>query len=238
MNDLLGVDIDKMESVEQIAAAIKGDVREMNRTARTALLHAIRVGLLLKRAKGMIEHGQWGVWVVGNLDFSERTAQAYMRLADHGDEILQTKPQNSAVLTIESALKLIAEPKPAAPEPRRCPKCGAKMAQADTHENCPLCRCEKGLAAAGAKPMTVQPNMPRTDRDDPEPQARGNGAGAPAPRPEAARPAVTAESWAAEAEHVREMVGAIAADGWEFVSRETVADLAGFLIEATGGIHA
>jgi hypothetical protein len=78
---------------------------------RTALAHATACGEILERIKKLVERGQWLSWVKDNLEFSERTAQVYMRLAKHRDKIEQriaSKPQATAELTIEAAQGLIA----------------------------------------------------------------------------------------------------------------------------------
>jgi hypothetical protein len=49
---------------------------------RSGLDHAIKAGELLIEAKRRYcKHGQWAQWLADNIDFAERTAQAYMRLA-------------------------------------------------------------------------------------------------------------------------------------------------------------
>lgn len=50
--------------------------------ATSATEHAIKCGELLMEAKAGLEHGRWLPWVQKNCPFSERTAQAYMRLAE------------------------------------------------------------------------------------------------------------------------------------------------------------
>src|SRR5262249_3847317 len=49
---------------------------------RAAVQHAVRAGELLLEAKRIHgQHGQWTSWLQENIDFSDRLAQAYMRLA-------------------------------------------------------------------------------------------------------------------------------------------------------------
>ncbi len=80
--------------------------------ARAALEHAGRAGELLAGAKAQCQHGQWLPWLKANVSFSERTAQAYMRVAKRWPE-LEAKAQATADLTIEEGLKLLAAPKEA-----------------------------------------------------------------------------------------------------------------------------
>ncbi len=43
---------------------------------------AVAAGIELQRAKASIEHGEFGKWITKNCNFSERTAQNYMKLAE------------------------------------------------------------------------------------------------------------------------------------------------------------
>jgi hypothetical protein len=58
-------------------------------------------GRLLSEAKEQIEHGEWLAWLEDNFNGSSATAERWMRLHEHRDEI------ESVVV----ALKLIARPK-------------------------------------------------------------------------------------------------------------------------------
>jgi Protein of unknown function (DUF3102) len=69
---------------------------------RTAVESAVRAGRLLQEAKRQVPHGGWLGWLEANFPASERTAQAYMRLA--------ANPQLPADLTIDQALKQLAAP--------------------------------------------------------------------------------------------------------------------------------
>ena len=81
--------------------------------ALSALEHAHTAGELLKKAKALCAHGTWQQWCKANFDGSARTAQVYMRLADHWKEI-EPKAQHAAGLSCRQALKLIGRsvPKP------------------------------------------------------------------------------------------------------------------------------
>lgn len=78
---------------------------EEHRLAREAfgstLQHAIAAGEALMAAKAQLPHGQWLPWLVANFEGSERTAQAYMRVA--------ANPQTSADFdSIQKALGAVA----------------------------------------------------------------------------------------------------------------------------------
>ncbi len=56
--------------------------------AESAIDYAFRVGDLLTEAKDKVPHGKWLPWLRENVKFSERSAQAYMRLASSQKTIL------------------------------------------------------------------------------------------------------------------------------------------------------
>jgi phage N-6-adenine-methyltransferase len=78
--------------------------------AGKALDHAMRCGDLLSEAKSTCKHGEWQGWLDDNFDGSDRSAQAYMRLAGKREQIEQNR-RGSADLSIDGALKLLAGPK-------------------------------------------------------------------------------------------------------------------------------
>lgn len=83
-----------------------------------ALKHAMDAGDRLIEAKAACQHGEWSDWLAGNFNGADRTARAYMRLAANREKI--EKMQNGgphAVLTIDSAMQLIAGPPKSEPEP-------------------------------------------------------------------------------------------------------------------------
>jgi hypothetical protein len=79
--------------------------------ARSAVEHALRCGELLIEAKAKINHGQWLPWLKANCAVSERTAQAYVRLARELPALAPGKAQRVADLPLREALKaLVSEP--------------------------------------------------------------------------------------------------------------------------------
>ncbi len=66
---------------------------------------AIRIGELLQDQKGDLKHGAWLPWVEGNLPFSERLAQDYMRFYDRREEI-----KNASLADLTEARKLLSPP--------------------------------------------------------------------------------------------------------------------------------
>ncbi|MCA9124826.1 MAG: DUF3102 domain-containing protein [Planctomycetaceae bacterium] len=79
---------------------------------RSSLEYARAAGSLLIEAKKQVRFGEWSEWLSSNTPISNRTAQAYQRIARHWPKIA-ANAQSSADLSIEGALSLIANPKPA-----------------------------------------------------------------------------------------------------------------------------
>ncbi len=80
--------------------------------AGTAMIeHAREAGEHLLAAKSKCAHGEWGAWLDKNCEFSERTAQRYMRVAQRWPE-LETAAKTTRVsdLPIRDALAMLAEP--------------------------------------------------------------------------------------------------------------------------------
>ncbi len=73
-------------ALDALAAKICTEHDAVQEAAETATRHAIRCGKLLAEAKDGLVHGQWLPWLRDHCALSERTAQAYMRLArKHGE---------------------------------------------------------------------------------------------------------------------------------------------------------
>jgi hypothetical protein len=109
--------------LDSLAADIRREVQAAEAAWQDAVAHAIRAGELLIEAKAQVEHGHWLPWLDANFPGSARSAQGYMRLAQHAEEA-----QALAHLGVEGALKQLAAPK----EPRR-PR-GARAPRASEYE--------------------------------------------------------------------------------------------------------
>ena len=101
-------------SAEQRLPGLAGRINEAHRLCeqafREGLQHAITAGELLIEAKALCQYGEWLDWLRDNCDVSERTAQAYMRVA-RNREALEAKAQHVAGLAFCDAVALLAEPK-------------------------------------------------------------------------------------------------------------------------------
>jgi hypothetical protein len=100
------------DSLADLAARIQSEHREACLSAQKTIEHALKAGDLLLKAKALAGHGYWSDWLHSHCDISERTAQAYMRLARNRPAIEAAKAQATADLTIEDALQGLATPKP------------------------------------------------------------------------------------------------------------------------------
>ena len=81
---------------------ITGEILDAKRAGGEAVL---TIGKRLIEAKAMLSHGDWLLWLETRVEFSERTAQNFMRLARH-----YSNPQTLADLGSSKALMLLAVP--------------------------------------------------------------------------------------------------------------------------------
>ena len=102
-------------------AELANEIRRADETARESfrvamrntLPHAKTVGDFLVEARSLCKLAKipWEPWPSDNCDLSLRTAQAYVRIAENWEKVLEA--QSSAPLTsIDTALKLLSQPKP------------------------------------------------------------------------------------------------------------------------------
>jgi phage N-6-adenine-methyltransferase len=96
------------DALAELAGRINAEHSEALAAARASLTHARNAGQLLLEAKKQCGHGQWLPWLEANVRFSDRTANAYMRVAKRWAD-LEANPQATADLTIEDALGLLAQ---------------------------------------------------------------------------------------------------------------------------------
>ena len=82
--------------------AITGDILEAKRTGGEAIL---TIGRCLIEAKDLLPHGEWKAWLEERVEFSERSAQRFMRLAREW-----SNPTTLSDLGASKALMLLALP--------------------------------------------------------------------------------------------------------------------------------
>lgn len=62
---------------------ITQEIQELCRQAKTmVLMYAVEIGRRLVEAKEVLPHGAWGAWIRENTEFSQSTANNYMKLFD------------------------------------------------------------------------------------------------------------------------------------------------------------
>jgi hypothetical protein len=109
--------------------------------------HAVNAGALLWQAKRQCVHGRWLEWIAENCEFSERTAQLYMKLATALPAM--ANPQRIADLSLTGAIEMIEGLK--SPEENPIPKVrSGKKADRLTEaiKNGPLAILERAWQAA------------------------------------------------------------------------------------------
>lgn len=81
-----------------------------------AVMYAVEIGRRLKEAKSMLPHGEWGTWLKNEVEFSQSTANNFMKIFDeYGSSqitIFGAIPNSQTLgnLPYSKALKLIAIP--------------------------------------------------------------------------------------------------------------------------------
>ncbi len=92
------------------------EIRNLQQQAQVVVLsYAIEIGRRLCEAKAVLEHGQWGPWLAEQVEFSQSTAQNYMKIYErYGSEQISlfgdAKTETIGNLPYTKALKLLAVP--------------------------------------------------------------------------------------------------------------------------------
>ncbi|MDD3212100.1 MAG: DUF3102 domain-containing protein [Eubacteriales bacterium] len=76
-----------MNEITRNVETIANEILSIKETARTTLQTiatgaAVEIGKRLKEAKSLVPYGEWGMWLSSNVNYSERTAQNLMKLAE------------------------------------------------------------------------------------------------------------------------------------------------------------
>ncbi len=98
-----------LPALDALADRINAEHKAACEAAMTTTQHAMKCGNLLTEAKSGLPHGQWLPWLKENSEMSERTTQAYMRLARRYEELDDEKAQRVADLPVREAMKAIAD---------------------------------------------------------------------------------------------------------------------------------
>lgn len=112
-NDIVDVPMAKQRDIRTVTAEIRTLTQQGQ---RLILEYAIEIGRRLHEAKSMLPHGQWGSWLREEVEFSQSTANNFMRMFDEygADQIsifgAEAKSQAIGNLPYTKALKLLALP--------------------------------------------------------------------------------------------------------------------------------
>lgn len=99
-------------------AVITAEIKSIQQQANAlALIYAVEIGRRLEEAKRALPYGEWGKWLETEVDFSQSTANNFMRLFEEygSDQIsifgASVDSQTFAKLPYSKALQLLAIPK-------------------------------------------------------------------------------------------------------------------------------
>jgi phage N-6-adenine-methyltransferase len=98
-----------------LTTLIRAECEAVDRALSDAVSHARVAGRLLRQAKKIVGHGGWGAWLDGNFELSDRTARAWMQLADEWEQLDEPNRQRVAEMSLREALSFIAKPREALP---------------------------------------------------------------------------------------------------------------------------
>lgn len=113
MSEIINVPMSKQRDIKTVTAEIRTLTAQGQ---RLALEYAIEIGRRLKEAKSMLPHGEWGKWLKEEVEFSQSSANNFMRMFEEygADQIsifgAEAKSQAIGNLPYTKALKLLAMP--------------------------------------------------------------------------------------------------------------------------------
>lgn len=79
---------------------------------QTVLFNSIEIGKRLTKAKELVKHGKWSEWLENRVNYSQRTANNFMKIyKEYGESGIAEKSQSIANLSYTQALALLDAPK-------------------------------------------------------------------------------------------------------------------------------
>jgi hypothetical protein len=90
-----------------LASRINAEHSEVRNSLRRGAEHAIKAGQLLLQAKATVGHGNWMEWIATNCQFTHRTAQLYMKVADNRELLEKSNPKCISNLSLTEAIELL-----------------------------------------------------------------------------------------------------------------------------------
>jgi hypothetical protein len=146
----------KSLSLADLATQLNSEHQQVKSCVMKGATHAVKAGQLLWIARRTCPRGQWLQWLAENCEFSERTAQVYMKLAEELPRLAH--PQSSADMSISGAIKMIEGLKdpddgPPIPKGRATIKKTDKLAEAI--KSAPLAILERAWEEAADNERTI-----------------------------------------------------------------------------------
>jgi Protein of unknown function (DUF3102) len=99
--------------VQSVTAELDNLARRINdahdlaeKSARTALEHAHKLGKMLVEAKACVRHGDWLKWLTANTKLTARTAQRYIRLAKYDTLSQLAAERDQEVVTAQRSVAI------------------------------------------------------------------------------------------------------------------------------------
>lgn len=109
--------VNTAEVSERTTETVALEIRTLQRQAQGIILsYAIEIGRRLEEAKAMLPYGEWGAWLKRELNYSQSTAQNFMRVfREYGASQqslfgAEAESQTFGNLTYSKALRLLAIP--------------------------------------------------------------------------------------------------------------------------------
>lgn len=112
MSDIVNVPMAAQRDIRTVTA----EIRSLHRQAQCMVLgYAIEIGRKLKEAKTLLPYGQWGRWLQEEVEFSQSTAQNFMKIfEEYGARQVSlfgdAESQTLGNLPYTHALRLLALP--------------------------------------------------------------------------------------------------------------------------------
>lgn len=109
-------EIQSIQKPQADPAVLAVEIRSLQQQARVVVMsYAVEIGKRLCEAKAVVPHGEWGNWLEEKVQFSQSTAQNYMKMYERfGSEqvSLFSDPKSEAIMNLPytKALKLLAVP--------------------------------------------------------------------------------------------------------------------------------
>lgn len=106
-------EISNHDSIREIGV-ITTEIKTIVRQSRiVCLFYAVEIGKRLKEAKDFLAHGEWGEWLKNEVEFSQSSAQNFMKLYDEygSEDFILSNSQTFVNLPYSKALQLLAIPK-------------------------------------------------------------------------------------------------------------------------------